>query len=489
VRQALHIFKKDVRHLRWDIALLLLTIFLFAWSEMRVPFSAWGGYFASYGRVDVMEALIWVNPLSQVLVVALAVVLVARAVHGEALPGDKQFWLTRPYSWKSLLGAKCLFLAVFLILPMTLSDMALVSASGFRVSQYLPGLVWEQVLRGAVVLAPALALAAVTRNATSQILTALGLGVFFTLCSSAEFGSTGASDGLAWVYEAVTTLLLAACAATIVWWQYQRRGTAAARIVFGAAALAVSLLPLVPRSAALAMERLGSKSRIEAKEIHLTLDEPIFGPSRTLTVTAEDLAQHPRYLQVQLHVSGVPEGMQIWADQLEVEVRAENPQASSPWQRLGTGWNSRDSFHAEIVWGTQQSRIDWQAPLRMRVSGLMTLGANSRKTSIEKAGSRLAVAGLGLCLKAPEGNAISYCRMPFRGPRTIAAMFGQPSLPTYSPFPAELALDPVVPVGQSFPLIDSYASQLVLEDPVDHFFCSFELEVPRPAACLTARTN
>jgi hypothetical protein len=35
-------------------------------------------------------------------------------IHAEALVGDRRFWLTRPYEWKKLLGAKALFLLVFL---------------------------------------------------------------------------------------------------------------------------------------------------------------------------------------------------------------------------------------------------------------------------------------------------------------------------------------------------------------------------------------
>ena len=38
--------------------------------------------------------------------------------------GDRQFWITRPYRWQSLLGAKVRFVLVFLNLPMTVADPA-----------------------------------------------------------------------------------------------------------------------------------------------------------------------------------------------------------------------------------------------------------------------------------------------------------------------------------------------------------------------------
>jgi hypothetical protein len=37
------------------------------------------------------------------------VMLVMRAVHAEGLVGDRQFWLTRPYEWKSVKGGVKLY--------------------------------------------------------------------------------------------------------------------------------------------------------------------------------------------------------------------------------------------------------------------------------------------------------------------------------------------------------------------------------------------
>ena len=66
--------------------------------------------------------------------------LIARLIHAETLPGDRQFWITRPYRWQSLLGAKVLFVLVFLNLPMTVADAAERSPSacvdGFLMLQY-----------------------------------------------------------------------------------------------------------------------------------------------------------------------------------------------------------------------------------------------------------------------------------------------------------------------------------------------------------------
>ncbi len=72
MRQALHIFRKDVRHLRWEIALLLALIVLAA-------------YEAAVRRGS--QAQGW----AEVLLGAMILLLPVRLVHAEALPGERQF--------------------------------------------------------------------------------------------------------------------------------------------------------------------------------------------------------------------------------------------------------------------------------------------------------------------------------------------------------------------------------------------------------------
>src|SRR5579872_1708348 len=101
MRQALHIFKKDTRHLRWEIAISLALLAVFAFTEAlpdRKPSSHSEG-------LTLLPALAWFF-------------LITRVIQSEALTGDKQFWVTRPYSWKSLLAAKIFFLLAFITLPL-----------------------------------------------------------------------------------------------------------------------------------------------------------------------------------------------------------------------------------------------------------------------------------------------------------------------------------------------------------------------------------
>ena len=72
--------------------------------------------------------------------------LISRAVHAEALVGDRQFWITRPYEWKSLLAAKLLFLAIYIYASILLAQCALLRAAGFHPLSYMPGLLYNLLL-------------------------------------------------------------------------------------------------------------------------------------------------------------------------------------------------------------------------------------------------------------------------------------------------------------------------------------------------------
>ena len=98
MRLMLHIFRKDARRFWWEIAVTL-------------------GLLASVARMDAtrvgfipgaMEG--WLN----LILPAVWAYLIALVIHDEALVGNRQFWLTRPYPWPALLAAKALFVLVFI---------------------------------------------------------------------------------------------------------------------------------------------------------------------------------------------------------------------------------------------------------------------------------------------------------------------------------------------------------------------------------------
>src|SRR5579884_1415555 len=145
MRQTLHIFQKDIRYLRYDLYLVVVLEVVFAWMSVRHIDSTW----------------------VQTLLPIAASYLIVRLIHAEAIPGDRQFWITRPYRWKSLAGAKLLFILLFIELPLFAVQFLILVVEGFPLGYYVPALLWSQVLLTFAVWLPIAALAAMTATFVS----------------------------------------------------------------------------------------------------------------------------------------------------------------------------------------------------------------------------------------------------------------------------------------------------------------------------------
>src|SRR5258708_5732890 len=123
MRQALHILAKDVRRLWYEILVVLGLEAMIVWMASD----------RGQGHLPPLFLLPWWY-------------LIVRQIHMEPIPGDRQFWISRPYGWKSLLGAKALFMVVFVSVPMLVADSVIVTAQGFALGSCVSGLVWKQVM-------------------------------------------------------------------------------------------------------------------------------------------------------------------------------------------------------------------------------------------------------------------------------------------------------------------------------------------------------
>ncbi len=312
MRQILHIFKKDVRHLRWEITLLLALVAALVASGVRGSRSLQLGPAPEGGILSVLTVAAWA-------------LIMVRLIHSEALAGDRQFWITRPYEWKSLLAAKVLFLLVFVTLPMMLSDAVIIAAQGFRVTEYLPGLLCEQVVRWLLVIAPLAALAALTDRFAAFAFSALVVvAVLATpLLLRTQFDELSVLglgvDSSPWdnLINLFGGLAGAGCLA-IVLWQYASRKTGPARVAFSCILL-LGLAPLLPDRTGFELQHWFSGRR---------------GENLSLTV---ELGQVPRpsplrrgfSVTLPLSISGVPEDMEGRLD--GTFVRILDSKGASPW--------------------------------------------------------------------------------------------------------------------------------------------------------------
>ena len=170
--------------------------------------------------------------------------LIVRAVQGESLVGDREFWQTRPYVWWQLLLAKVAFLLLALSLPFSIAQIYLLAASGVHWTPgILPGLIWLQLEFAVFLMLPAAALAALTETIVQWVLTLVVIGLMIPVVGWLPWARLEAS--LAGTEELATTVgivIVAAAMIVVITIQYRRRYLLAARIVFAAA---VALIPFV----------------------------------------------------------------------------------------------------------------------------------------------------------------------------------------------------------------------------------------------------
>jgi hypothetical protein len=177
MKQALHIFLKDARRC-WPFSAVVLAITAaLAYIEPRwVPMQFPGTYNPDQA-VPVLDLLLgmawWFT--------------IAHLVHGEGLVGDRQFWVTRPYSWSSLFLSKVLFCATFLSTPLLVHDVLVLSAEGFAPAQMVSGLLWRHCCVAEIMMLPPFVLAALTKNMRQFVLAALGVIVALFTFSSIDY--------------------------------------------------------------------------------------------------------------------------------------------------------------------------------------------------------------------------------------------------------------------------------------------------------------
>ncbi len=233
--QTIHIFLKDARR-NWAYIVVVL-----AFTEMLTILTP--KWVPIYNRET--QNLNRLVDILGLLLPAAWWFTIAHLVHGEALAGDRQFWVTRPYSWKSLLAAKFLFCVVFLAAPHLVFDWIVLSVDGFSPQAMIPGLLWRQCSLFGGRMLPALVLAAVTRNMRQFALVSLALAIAFVglaevgmlhpSCGIATALANGADRGASsWLREWRGTILYAGGALALLLWLYPRRRTGAARAIVAA---------------------------------------------------------------------------------------------------------------------------------------------------------------------------------------------------------------------------------------------------------------
>lgn len=469
MRQALHIFKKDARYLRSEIALVQGIALAFALMHARASASnnAW---------------------LAELALVVACAFLIGRVVLAEAIPGDRQFWITRPYRWQNLLGAKLLFIVAFVNVPFFVADLIILIIDGFPLGSSLPGLLWTQVLLFTFLALPFATLASLTPGMvafvfTQLIVLAIGFGISQL---SAPIGPNGLG-GVAWMQQFLVLSALLVIAVPVLVVQYRARRTLFSRsLALCGIALGALILVAMPWRAALALQlHLSSESSL-GSSVQVSLGQDL-GPRFWLAQVRPKTVLH-----LPISVEGIPDGTQIQADSLSLSLEGPDGRTTHVGV-LDCGGLKRATISArEANIGavcTADPGFFHQEdgrPVTLRGSLYLTLFGNARSQTIPLTNEPSnALDGLQCYTNTVKAEWDVYCRSAFRWPsRLVYAKLGHTNansftqIVSYSPFPATLMIDPIETRWASAyaagpaPIVHDVT--IITEEPLAHLHRDFQ---------------
>jgi hypothetical protein len=256
VKQALHIFRKDVRKL-WPQC--VVVSFLFAVYGMARRQQTGAGVSALEVPAAVIVIMCWL--------------LIAGLVHEESPAEASPFWITRPYSRMSLLSAKLLFISVFVFVPLLASGVLIEVRSGVNVPASAGALLLFDLAISTWLIHPALAVGGVTISLKMFVGMAIVLFAAYYLVTGGmvrhlDVSALASAPGMV-NFAGVLPMVVAAIGA--VWLQYRARRTQWSRASLIAAVIVSSFL--MPLSS---MARLSTRilnPGFEPDRIHVSFDE------------------------------------------------------------------------------------------------------------------------------------------------------------------------------------------------------------------------
>jgi hypothetical protein len=411
MKQAWHIFAKDVRHFWPEIAATVTIAALFAWIGQYEWASPWGleGYNNQALR-DVAGLLTALLPVSWW-------VLITRVVQGEKLVGDRQWWITKPYEWPQLLAAKLLLVAVFVLTPFLIAQCVLLDEAGFRWLDWMPGLGFNLVLVIGLMIAPAVALAAVTSGFGMVMLTMLGfLILFVVIVTFAVLTQAGGIQPYSDHISVPVTLCL--CAAAVVL-QYARRMALRSSLLLATALVLVVIVGFVSTSPAV---------------IGMAYPQPTNASDR-LQVT---LNTHGGYsppslvgggkvgIAVPLTFSGIADGTAVRVDGVEATIETpDGKKWTSSWQPIHGGLALADEGNTafSIQMGRAFFNQAQSQPVKLQMKLALTMLQAGEDQRIVATSGNFGVPGVGICSLAGGGSMASgemqavICRVAMREPQ------------------------------------------------------------------------
>jgi hypothetical protein len=410
--QILHIFRKDIRRHMYEIFVSLALLGAIVWSEPSqwVP-QRFSGDFARYALAQFLPNLLVIAWL----------LLVVRVVQGEALVGDRQFWVTRPYEWKKLLIAKALFFVAFVNIPLLFAQIALLREAGSAPTSYVRGLFWMQLLWVLYFILPTMTLAAITPSLGQGVLVLLGILLaligLVALSSVALFQSQAPPVESNWT-SLVLVVLIGACAAAVVW-QYMRRKAWQSRLMLiGAAITGLLLMGFAPQQI-LTEREYPQPSAGQQPPVQLAFD-----PGRQTTEEFTSSEKNKVWVSIPLLASGIAPGAAVAIDAITVKIEAPG----------GLSWNSHwVGSNPFLIPGQPQTNVDFfmrkdffdrvkWSTARVHISFAVTAFKATAVDRTVATDDEFNAPGGTSCWIGSRSESTMQCRSPLRSPFLLATI-------------------------------------------------------------------
>jgi hypothetical protein len=378
--------------------------------------------------------------------------LASRAVYGEPIAGDRQFWVTKPYRWTSLLGAKLLFMLTFVSLPLVLADCFILLRQGFQPRSNPAGLLWHEGVIFAVLLLPMMAAASITtslaRVASVGLATLVPILVLQRILSPNldVWFQFGVSEG--WIEISLLELVLISAALAIMILQYHARRTRVSRIIFACAAAVMVLLGgrILPRSTSWALQSRFLRPRIDTSTLTGAFS-PEAGPPHPSPTVPEGMVR----LGLPVRYYGLPSGTLAETDVMRAELTLPRNHPLGRWLWFG-GSRPHSVWHFTLVERSLFERLKG-TPVQIHLNVYLTVLGNPHAGDVPLEGGPYRVPGVGLCECGPRwrGWTAVSCWAPFRPPAYVVGRFiGINKKPLweqrsifYSPLPADIGINPI----------------------------------------------
>jgi hypothetical protein len=453
MRQALHILKKDASYLWREIIVYTFACALFVQTT------------------DVGK-----GPAQTLLILASAY-LIARAFQAEAIPGQNQFWLTRPYKRSSLLVAKLLFVLIFVNLPVLFARLAIVSREHFPIGASIPGLLLSQAVLIICVWLPIAAVSALTTRMTHMVVIAMVVQVLLVMTQNQIlYSGLYWPFGVQWIRDSLALLLIVAAAAIVLKNQYGKRQTLHSAVVAIAAVLAIVVVyTALPAGFAMSVQSRLSTKPFNASALTVSVEQGQRISPRT---------QLGNQVQVPLlfAVSGLPQEGAVHADAMELTFEMPG----------GTTWKSglkavsgrtddEPSGTFQSIFYLDQATYEQLHKEAVILHGSLYLTAfGSPQSTMISAKGKPVNLGQGMQCNIDDMGRIA-CRSAFRFPNQLLMVKDREvirpvlDVTSYSPIPSA-SVYPIVSNFYYSPLGTLFRATLIAEQPLSHFRRDFEVQ-------------